>query len=559
MRAVPGLDFESAAAQPSRSSGRIACVDLPALPLQLVWRQRPQWRAHPVVVIEEDRPQGVVLWACERARAQRVLPGQRFGQALSLCGGLRAQVVEPEVIAAAVEELVVALSRVSPRVEANAGAAGGGAAKTSGSADGNSAGTFWLDGGGLERLYGSPAGAGAAAPDVDGEDHGARWGAAILQEVVRCGYAGVVVIGFARFASYAIARTRPAAPRQIGRVIVLPSEEAERASAARVPLARLEIEPKLLSALARLGVSSLGQLVQLPGGGILERFGAQAHRLHQLAAGARWDPIAAVAPPQPLEERVLLDDEERHVEGLVFVVKGALDRLLHRMAAQHRALTALHLELRLRHSVHQLETRRDCLKPAAPTLDARALLRLVHLRLESTPPVAGVVEVKLFADDAPATREQLALFAEKPRRDLRAADQALAALRAELGEDAVVTPRLREGHLPEARFGWQRLTQLPAAAPRAAALQLIRRIFARPRPLPAQLTNLRDDGWMLSGSADLGHGSVIRLHGPFVLSGGWWASEVQREYHFAETQHGECLWVYYDRARRRWFWQGEVE
>lgn len=510
-----------------------------------------------MVVIEEDRPQGVVLWACERARAQRVLPGQRFGQALSLCGGLRAQVVEPEVIAAAVEELLIAFSRVSPRVEANAGMAGA-AAETSGAASGNSAGTFWLDGEGLERLYGSDVSKVDDLDDVD--DHGARWGAAILQEVVRCGYAGVVVVGFARFASYAIARTRPAKPRQLGRVIVLPSEEVERTAAARVPLARLEIAPKLLAAMARLGVTSLGQLVALPGGGLLERFGAEAHRLHQLAAGARWDPIAPVAPPQPLEERVLLDDEEHHVEGLVFVIKGALDRLLHRMAARHRALTALHLELRLRHRVHQVETRVDCLKPAAPTLDARSLLRLVHLRLEHLPPAAGVIEVKVGADDVPATREQLALFAEKPRRDLRAADEALAALRAELGEDAVVTPRLREGHLPEARFGWQRLTHLRAAAPRPALeLQLVRRIFARPRPLPAQLTNLRDDGWMLSGSADLGHGSIVRVHGPFVLSGGWWASEVQREYHFAETQSGACLWVYYDRARRRWFWQGEVE
>jgi protein ImuB len=559
MRAVsdPGV---APGAPHAHRRGRIACVDLPALPLQLVWRQRPQWRAHPVVVIEEDRPQGVVLWACERARAQRVLPGQRFGQALSLCSGLRAQVVEPEVISAAVEELLVALSRVSPRVEAN-GSGGGGAAVMSGAASGNSAGTFWLDGEGLERLYGSEASEVSEASEAsEVDDHGARWGTAILQEILRCGYSGVVVVGFARFASYAIARTRPARPRQLGRVLVLPSEEAERIAAAQVPLARLEIDAKLLAAMARLGVTTLGQLVALPGGGLLERFGGEAHRLHQLAAGARWDPIAPVSPPQPLEERVLLDDEEHHVEGLVFVIKGALDRLLQRMAARHRALTALHLELRLRHRVHELETRVDCLKPAAPTLDARALLRLVHLRLEHQPPAAGVIEVKVGADDAPATREQLALFAEKPRRDLRAADQALAALRAELGEDAVVTPRLREGHLPEARFGWQRLTHLPAAAPRPAAeLQLVRRIFARPRPLPAQLTNLRDDGWMLSGSADLGHGSVVRVHGPFVVSGGWWASEVQREYHFAETQSGACLWVYYDRVRRRWFWQGEVE
>jgi protein ImuB len=44
-----------------------------------------------------------------------------------------------------------------------------------------------------------------------------------------------------------------------------------------------------------------------------------------------------------------------------------------------------------------------------------------------------------------------------------------------------------------------------------------------------------------------------------VVSGGWWHREITREYHFAETADGQVLWVYYDRARRRWFVQGTVE
>jgi protein ImuB len=38
-----------------------------------------------------------------------------------------------------------------------------------------------------------------------------------------------------------------------------------------------------------------------------------------------------------------------------------------------------------------------------------------------------------------------------------------------------------------------------------------------------------------------------------------WRTEVQREYAFAEAKRGECLWLYYDRQRRRWFIQGAVE
>ena len=495
----------------------VACLDLPALPLQLVWRAEPAWRAAPVVVIDEDRPQGSVLWACERAREVGVLVGQRYAHALSLCRSLRARVVPPEQIATATDELRTLLHRFSPRVEPG------------------EPGTFWLDGDGLANIFASKT----------------AWGGEIMRGVEAVGFAGAVVVGFSRFATYAIARATRTG------VSVLRSDADERALASRVPLARLDVDPKLRDALARLGVSSLGEMVRLPGGGILERFGRDAHRLYQLAAGERWDPLVPIAPPEAPDERVLLDDDEHDIERLVFIAKAPIDRLLERLAARGRAVTALHVELSLKHAVGKIETRAECIKPAVPTLETRALLRLVHLRLTGMPPSAPVNAVRVWAEDVAATREQLALFAAKPRRDLRAADEALARLRAELGEDAVVRPVLREGHLPEASYGWERLVHVVHAKPEARDVRpLVRRLLSRPRPLPPQVRQVRDDGWLISG---LEQGAVVRIVGPFVISGGWWAHELHREYHFAELRRGDCLWVYYDRNRRRWFWQGSVE
>ncbi|MDX2088795.1 MAG: DNA polymerase Y family protein [Kofleriaceae bacterium] len=506
----------------------IACVDLPAMPLQLVWRAEPALRALPVVVIDEDRPQGMVLWACERARQVGVLTGQRYAHALSLCRGLHARVVQPEQVEAGITELRSKLHLLSPRVEPG------------------EPGTFWLDGEGLERVF--PAG---NAP------LGTSWGVAIGRAIAELGYHGAVVVGFSRFATYAIARaTRHG-------VTVLRSDVDERSAAAAVPLARLDLEPKLRDALSRLGVTTVGQMVRLPGGGILERFGREAHRLYQLAAGERWDPLVPMAPPEAPDERALLDDEDDDIERLVFIAKGPIDRLLDRLAARGRALTALHLELTLKHAVGKIEVRADCIKPAAATLDGRALLRLVHLRLTGMPPEAPVNAVRVWADDVAATREQLALFASRPRRDLRAADEAIAKLRAELGDDAVVRAVLRDGHLPEASFGWERLVHVVGAEPGGGEVRpLVRRLLARPQTLPPQVRQVRDDGWLLSG---LEHGAVVRIFGPYIVSGGWWTPSaatqgtVHREYHFAELERGDCLWVYYDRNRRRWFWQGAVE
>jgi len=500
----------------------IACLDLPALPLQIVWRREPAWRSHPVVVIEEDRPQGTVLWACERACAAGVLRGQRYAHALGLCAGLRARVVPPEQIEATTVELRAMLHRLSPRVEAG------------------EPGTLWLDGDGLERIF----------PDA-GDRRGEAWGAAIARAVEAIGFRGAVVVGFSRFATYAIARAMRDG------VVILASDAEERARAARVPLARLDVDPKLRDALGRLGVTSIGEMVRLPGGGILERFGRDAHRLYQLAARERWDPLVPIAPPEAPDEHVLLDDEEDDVERLVFLIKAPIDRLLERIASRGRAVTALHVELALKHTVRDIELRADCIKPAAPTLDARALLRLVHLRLTSMPPHAPINAIRVWADDVGATRDQLALFAERPRRDLRAADEAIARVRAELGDDAVVRAVLRDGHLPEASFGWERLIHVAHARPVEKLIRpLIRRLLSRPRALPPQARQVRDDGWLISG---LEQGAVVRIVGPYVISGGWWARELHREYHFAELRRGDCLWVYYDRERRRWFQQGAVE
>jgi protein ImuB len=507
---------------------RIACLDLPAFPLQLVWRKEPAWRQEPVVVIEADRPQAEVLWACERARAAGVLAGQRYAFALSLCGGLRARVVAADQIAEAITELRVVLHRLSPRVEPG------------------EPGTFWLDGEGLGRVFVDAGAAGDARAR-----RGQAWCEAISQAIGELGYRGAIVVGFSRFATYAIARSM-----RVG-AAVQASDADERAAASAVALARLEIAPKLRESLARLGVRTVGELVRLPAGGILERFGRDAYQLYRLAAGEAWDPLVPVAPPEAPDEQVLLDDDEDDVERLVFVIKGPLDRLLERLAARGRALTALHLELTLKHAVGKVSLRADCIKPATPTLDSRALLRLVHLRLTGMPPVVPVNAARVWADEIAATSEQLALFAHKPRRDLAAANEALARLRAELGDACIVRPVLREGHLPEASFGWERLTEVVPAAPVARSIVcLVRRVFARPRQLPAQARLARDDGWLLSG---LEQGSVRHIAGPYVVSGGWWAHEQCREYHFAELRRGDCLWVYFDRARRSWFWQGAVE
>jgi protein ImuB len=493
---------------------RTACVELPEFPLQLLLKRHPDWREHPVAVVDADRPQGTLLWVNERARAARILPGMRYAAALSLAGGLRAAVVPQDETHAAIESLGSRLNYFTPGVEPAAGQPG----------------VFWLDASGLERLHESLL----------------RWGDLIHADLRRSGFRSSVVVGFGRFTTYALARVK--------RGVVVFDRPGDEVSAARgVPLSRLGLAPATRDALHRLGVRTLGDFLDLPAEGIEKRFGAEALRLHRLAAGALQVPLQPRRPVPPAVCRLALDHPETSVARLLLVIEKLLAPLLAAIGERAQAVGEVQVGFRFDRLGDHIET----VRPAAPTRDAKQLLELIRLRLQAVRRLPdAVVEVILMAGGVPMVRRQTDLFAERPKRDRAAAQRALARIRAEFGDGAVVRARLQEAHLPEASFRWDTLSEL--GEPRAGEPKsgtLIRRLYERPLPLPARARH-EPDGWLLHG---LERGPVVRVLGPYVVSGGWWNRTVHREYHFAETQKGELLWVYYDRPRRSWYLHGRVE
>lgn len=494
---------------------RLACVEVPALPLQMALREHPDWRRHPVAVVEDDRPQSPILWLNGRARGAGLIPGMSYASALALAPALRAVPLAPEPVARAVDAIAARLRAFSPEVEPAA----------------DEPGVFWANLAGLHRLYISPAG----------------WAAAVRADLAGAGVVAVVVVGFTRFGTYAAAR-------QARGVRVFTDPDEERAAAGRVPLARLGgIPPHALEALHQLGVDSVDALLRLLPGGVLERFGPEVHRLHRRAAGDLWDPLCPQAPTEPVRRAVLLDAPERDAAGLLFLLKRLLHPMLAALAARGQALAALDVRLRPDGQPWQAER----LRPAAPTLDVVQILDLVRLRLEALTLPGGIVEIALEAEGQPAPPGQLQLFVESQQRDLEAGARALARIRARLGDAAVVRAVARQGHLPEARVGWHPVDRLQPPQPHPSRDRaLVRRVFARPQALPAAPRPTHDDGWLLSG---VGRGPVADRAGPYIVAGGWWVREVWRDYYFAETQRGEVLWVYYDRWRRRWFLHGLVE
>ncbi|MFB6351299.1 MAG: DNA polymerase Y family protein [Bradymonadaceae bacterium] len=504
---------------------RLACVNVIALPLQLLGHRHPDWVDQgPMAVVDEDAPHGTITWVDKEARRARIRPGMRYAEGVSIRRDLRAGTVAEAEIDEVLETIIETLRDYSPFVEA----------------DGDETGIFWLDAGGLADIFESPA----------------AWGDAVADELLKTHqlYSSVVV-GFTRFGTYAVAR----AARE---VVVFSTITEERGAARGISLRRAGLAPDLCDRLEKLGVETVGQFIRLPPAGIQRRFGEPAHRFHRRARGDLELPLQADLSDGPIQTRIAFDGAVTVESRLVFAIKRQLNPLFGRLADRQHKVTGI--ELALRGGGEPLETLR--IRPASPTTDASRLMELIRLKLENRSLDRGIASADVTVRTRRPEGRQMQLFAEEPPRDLEAANRALERLRAEFGRRAVIRAVLNDAHLPEARFEWEPLQQLETADPAGGTEGLplvsddsedgdrpglIRRLWPDPRPLHARQT----DGDQL----ELPSGDGVFLGGPYLVSGAWWVREVRRAYYFAQRSNGELLWLFWDERRDRWFEQGKVE
>jgi protein ImuB len=588
---APGTDdlFTGLWARARRS---LACVDLPAFGLQLLLVSRPEWRDLPAVVIDEDRPQGLLLEANRQARERGVHPGQRYAHALGLCRELRAAVVPPHTLGAGLGHVVSLLRTFSPHLEPSR----------------DEPGVIWLDTSGLTSLYGTLF----------------DWALAVTDRLEQEGFTSFIAVGFSRFGTYAAVKAMHGGARGMSgevplarRIRAITTPEAERDLAAQVPLDYLALTPSLRERLAQLSIRTLGELSALPRAGLLRRFGVDVADLVALQSGERDAPLTPVVEARRLTARRLLDYVEHDATRLIVHIEGLLDELWPELVRRERRVVQLDLVLgregrrsRGEGSVSDTHLEHHDLRPAVPTRERALLLDLVRLRLEGLTQAAesrahpaldtrgrrardrapevsradqagaspgGFVLVAIELHDAPGEVEQgnvlgptemdlVGLGQHSSGADPAAAARALARVVAELGDGRVTLITPREGHLPRTRQVLSPLSpgalKRPSPTPLDADPPLIRRLHRSPEPMPPRPRDLRNDGWP---ARLMEQGPLIEVSGPWVVSGGWWAGsagglrqDVHREYAYAETRRGDLIWIYYDRRRRRWLEEGGV-
>ncbi len=417
---------------------RWGCIRFPDLPLQVaLLRLAVEERDTSFAVVRDEKPSSPLLFVNSAAASEGLKQGMRYTAALSVVPTLRVAVVTADKLAEVRRGIVELLAEWSPRIEPCP----------------FDTEVFWIDASGLSALHGAPE----------------RWGARLRDHLAGLGYRVDLVIGWSRRGSYVLVRSR----RRSSAILSL---EAERRAVAASPVGALPLSWSLRDLLHRLGVTTVAALDSIPVGELTRRLGREA-----LAA---LDELGTARPLQPAPLAVSTvrerhwDDPILETSALRTVLWELFAEELARLRPRARLVASMTFEL-LSEDAGVLEE----LTPAQPTVSARTWQKLLDLRLESLLLTAAVTGVRLDTMTVPPPPPAADLF-DRPPRDLKHGQKALALIRARWGNDAVVRAVPAAEHAPEASFAWEPVLSLTPPKPGPSSATAVRRMFDVPRPAP---------------------------------------------------------------------------
>jgi len=500
--------------QPHETS-RIACLLVPNLLVSAERRAHPELRDRPLAIASGEGAE--ILAVSPEAERAGVRALHTVVQARSICAGLRVRTASLALERAARATLRDVALSVSPRVEQAPPGSGAHVAEAA----------VFLDASGIQRLFASETG----------------FAGALLQRAERLSLPARVTVAGSRGVAQLAARSLVLEEEAVR--VIPPGTDAT--FLAPLPLDLLAPDDALVEALSRLGIRRLGQLARLPGPGLATRLGPGALALQALARGLESGPPVSPVRDTKLEEAIDLECPVDRIEPLSFVLRGLLSRLLERLDV--RGLACRDLELSL--SLLAGGSHDRYLSLAAPTLDARTVLRRVLLALEEDPPGAAVDRVAIALHGHTPRRDQLDLFRPAGPAPARL-ESLLAELEVLCGQGRVGTPKVADDWQPGAYGMAPFATSLDPAAPPSSPTSTTLAMRALRPALLAQV-HARNGRPEQIRSA-LANGRVVRAAGPWRTTGAWWSSKRRFAYdHFdVQTEDGLVTRLRYDWVSSRW-------
>ena len=501
---------------------RIACILVPNFPIAALIRSDSSLAGVPFVISENHDAHAEILFVSDAAAKHGVRAGMTIAQARAMTMQLVAIPRSTAAESSAAEAIADAAESVSPLVEPGED------------------GCAWLDLSGLGRFYESEE---AIASELMGRVH-------------RIGLDAAVGIAANREIAHLAACC--------GGIRVIPSRR-EREFIDWLPIDALNLAARdggeVEATLARWGLKRLGELARLDPDALGSRLGRRGIELVRLARGESPRPPHPRRRTEVFTESIELEYGIETLEPLAFVMRAILDRLIERM--EMRGLVAGDLLLTLGLADRRINARRVAI--AAPTNDVRAILTLITLSLESSPPDAPAETIRIEVTPRVPRPAQADMFlppAPAPDR----LETTIARLAALCGPENVGMLTADNTHRPEA----VRLDAFKPPAPCPIALRIeptdnITRLVIRAiRPaMEVEVMSVRGMPEFVRGPK-LG-ARVISIAGPWRRDGEWWRdgdgeesriAAFCRDYYELQLDDGCVYRAFRDPRSDRWFVDG---
>jgi protein ImuB len=350
-----------------------------------------------------------------------------------------------------------------------------------------------------------------------------------------------------------------------------------------LPVDLLAPSPELSDVFRQWGVTTCGALAALPVLSLSECVGQEGVRLHSIAGGNGQRQLILTQPANVFEESLELDDAVEELEPLSFLLGRLLDQLCARLSARALATRSIFLQLELQPAFEKAfdvsreflrkrqasETFQCSLTLPRPTQDAKLLLKLLRLRLQSHPPKAPIQKLRMRAEPDRPVALQTGLFlpvAPDPEK----LELTLARIAHVVSENNVGFPELLDSHRPDA-IRMQKFTATssepknqpaPVNHDNSAILKIGFRALRPPLSAHVTVQDGRPTGISFKGQT----WKVVQASGPWRSSGEWWEENPWQEDAWdlelcaaAGKLPNIVVCTVFDGLQQRWFVRGSYD
>ena len=392
---------------------KVICVSIEHFSAAVEVRENQELMCRPIVIGGFPTDRKPVFECSVEAVESGVVPGMALRQAHQLCPDAIFIPLDEEKYIRAVDDVLDILERFSPTVE------------------GDGMGRAFLDGSGLEGMFGS-------------DDILAKRISSEVAESARLEPS--IGIASNKFTA-SVAAALPSADR---RCVVKKGREREFLGS--LPANLLPVSEETKRRLDLLGLRTMGQIAELPLDALANQFGDEGVLVHQLANGIDERPLLPRTKPVILEEALSSESSLETIDAVLAAIDKLLDKLITTLRNRNQVCGQIRLCLHLDGTSPWY----DSINLKEPTDSKREITSLIKHRLETAHLSAGVTDIRLGLTQlgGEMAKQSSLLTRERVRQDAqlrRAAKQ----LQAKLGKNPLkkiiqVDPASR---IPERRSG----------------------------------------------------------------------------------------------------------